>query len=364
MATEVSGAPQRGRRQFLGGLIAAGVLPVPSWADAGSPAYLAAGARVDGTYLLCGIAADLSVLFEIPLPARGHAAAAHPSRPQAVAFARRPGTFAVVIDCATGRQQARLTCPEGRHFYGHGVFSAGGEWLFTTENDFEAGAGRIGIWDVAAGYSRRGEISSGGIGPHDIKRLPGTDILVVANGGIDTHPDTGRTKLNIPTMAPNLSYIDQGKIIEQAALPHALHKNSIRHLAVGPGGDVAFGMQWQGEEPVEALVGRHRRGGQIALFDAPPEAVREMQGYIGSIASSPDGARVAVTSPRGNRVQVFDTGTMALSRVISLNDVCGVAPADDGFTVTTGTGELRCLRGAVEARAKADLMWDNHLIPV
>jgi hypothetical protein len=59
----MSGAPQRGRRQFLGGLIAAGVLPVPSWADAGSPAYLAAGARADGTYLLCGIAADLSVLF-------------------------------------------------------------------------------------------------------------------------------------------------------------------------------------------------------------------------------------------------------------------------------------------------------------
>lgn len=357
-------APHSGRRRFLGGLMAAGVLPCPSWADAGSPAYLAAGARADGSYLLCGIAADLSVVFEIPLPARGHAAAAHPSRPQAVAFARRPGNFAVVIDCATGRQQARLTSPEGRHFYGHGAFSKGGDWLFTTENDFEAGEGRIGIWDVAAGYKRLDEISSGGIGPHDIKRLPGSDVLVVANGGIDTHPDTGRTKLNIPTMAPNLSYFDHGKIVEQAALPHAMHKNSIRHLAVGPAGDVTFGMQWQGEEPVAALVGRHRRGGQIALFDAPPEAVREMQGYVGSIASSPDGARVAVTSPRGNRVQFYDTSTMALSQVISLSDVCGVAPAAGGFTVTTGTGELRCLRGSAEARATAALMWDNHLIEV
>lgn len=198
--------------------------------------------------------------FEIPLPARGHAAAAHPSRPQAVAFARRPGTFALVIDCASGRLLSTLACPEGRHFYGHGAYSRAGDLLYTTENDFTKGTGRIGIWDVAAGYARVGEIASGGIGPHDIRRLPGSDTLIVANGGIDTHPDSGRAKLNIPTMAPNLTYIEAERIVEQAALPSALHKNSIRHLAVGPGGEVALGMQWQSETPVEALVGLHRRG--------------------------------------------------------------------------------------------------------
>lgn len=353
-----------GRRQFLGGLLAAGAIPCPSWADAGSPAYLAAGARTDGTYLLCGIAADLSVLFQRPLPDRGHAAAAHPTRPQAVAFARRPGTFAVVIDCATGRQQARLTSPEGRHFYGHGAFSSDGDWLFTTENDYEAGKGRIGIWDVTAGYRRIGEIDSGGIGPHDIKRLPGSDIFVVANGGIDTHPDTGRTKLNLPMMAPNLSYIDGDRIIEQATLPAAMHKNSIRHLAVSRTSEVVFGMQWQGEGPIASLVGKHRMGGQIALFDAPADAVRDMQGYIGSIACSPDGATVAVTSPRGNQMQFYDATTMALSQVHHMTDVCGVAPATGGFAVTTGTGELHCLRGRTQAQAVAPLMWDNHLIAV
>ncbi|APE42731.1 twin-arginine translocation pathway signal [Sulfitobacter alexandrii] len=351
-----------GRRRFLGGLIAAGVIPRPTWADAGSPAYLAAGGRPDGSYLLCGIGADLSVRFELPLPARGHAAAAHPSRPQAVAFARRPGTFALVIDCASGRILSTLASPEGRHFYGHGAYSQAGDLLYTTENDFTTGTGRIGVWDVTAGYVRVGEIASGGIGPHDIRRLPGSDTLVVANGGIDTHPDSGRAKLNIPTMAPNLTYIEAERIVEQAALPKALHKNSIRHLAVGPQGEVALGMQWQGEEPVDALVGLHRRGSEITLFDAPAEAVDRMQGYIGSVACSADGATIAVTSPRGGMVQFYDTATMALTRSEALEDVCGIAPAAQGFTVTTGTGTLRCLRDTAGARASAALMWDNHLV--
>jgi hypothetical protein len=32
--------------------------------------------------------------------------------------------------------------------------------------------------------------------------------LVVANGGILTDPGSGRAKLNIATMRPNLSYLD------------------------------------------------------------------------------------------------------------------------------------------------------------
>lgn len=357
--------PATGRRQFLGGLLAAGLLPRPTWADAGSPAYLSAAARPDGNYVLCGIGAALDVRFQIPLPARGHAAAAHPSRPEAVAFARRPGTFAIVIDCATGRTLQTLTTPEGRHFYGHGAYSADGELLFTTENDFEAGVGRIGVWDVPRGYTRVDEWDSGGIGPHDIKRLPRSDTLVVANGGIDTHPDSGRTKLNLPTMDPNLSYIAQGQVIETATLPPELHKNSIRHLAVNTRGDTALGMQWQGDGPVAALVGLHRRGAQIALMEAPGEAVRAMNGYVGSIAFSKDGRTIAATSPRGGRLHIYDTGSGHLDQVAHLDDVCGVAPRVDGFTVTSGTGALMSLHGPESSRsANTTLIWDNHLISI
>ncbi|AXI48682.1 DUF1513 domain-containing protein [Sulfitobacter sp. SK012] len=353
------------RRGFLAGLAAASLIPHPTWADAGSPAYLSAAATQDGSYLLCGIAADLTVLFQIPLPDRGHAAAAHPSKPEVVAFARRPGTFAVVIDCTTQTETARLMAPLGRHFYGHGAFSEDGNWLFTTENDYEAGQGCIGVWDVAAGYVRSAEFPSGGIGPHDIKRLPGTDTLVIANGGIDTHPDSGRTKLNIATMRPNLTYVDAGVVIETAELAPDLQKNSIRHLAVSAKGMVAFGMQWQGDTDVIGLVGTHRMGQSVRILQAPQEQVRSMQGYVGSIAFKADDKTVAATSPRGGSVHMFNAETGGFSHSHHLVDVSGVAPNEDGFVITSGLGVLQKIGNRTKPlRAQQDLLWDNHLIAV
>jgi hypothetical protein len=354
-----------GRREFLGGLLAAGLIPQPTWADAGSPAFLSAAVSPEGSYILCGIDAALQVRFQIPLPARGHAAAAHPSRPEAVAFARRPGTFAIVIDCVTGQEKARLQAPKGRHFYGHGTFSADGGLLFTTENEYEAGLGRIGVWDARNGYGRIDEWDSGGIGPHDIKRLPGSDTLVVANGGIDTHPDTGRTKLNIPTMAPNLAYIEDGTVIEAAMLPQDMHKNSIRHLAVNQRGDVAFGMQWQGDQTPQSLVGIHQRGRAISLTTAPKDNVRQLDGYIGSIAYSDDGNSIAVTSPRGGMVHIYAASNGMLLEDRQLTDVCGVVSFGSTFVLTSGTGALRSItRGVDNFSRQVDAKWDNHLVAI
>ncbi|MDG1470106.1 MAG: DUF1513 domain-containing protein [Ascidiaceihabitans sp.] len=351
------------RRGFIAGLMATGLMPAATWADAGSPSYLSAAALPDGTFVLCGISATLEVLFQIPLPGRGHAAAAHPNRPEAVAFARRPGTFAIVFDCITHKSKAILTAPEGRHFYGHGTFSKDGDWLYTTENDYEAGQGRIGVWDVQADYARVAEFPSGGIGPHDIKRLPDSDTLVVANGGIDTHPDSGRTKLNIPTMRPNLSYLKDDRMVDVAELPASLHKNSIRHLAVSSVGHVAFGMQWQGDTNATGLVGVHQRGSNPAILSAPPDATRALQGYIGSIAVGSDNATIAVTSPRGGVVQTYDAKSGRFLRSFPSEDASGIAANTDGFITTSGLGILQRIDGSSTAHPQK-LAWDNHLVSI
>ena len=353
------------RRQFLAGLLATGLAPSPTWADAGSPSYLSAAALPEGGYVLCGIGAQGDVLFQIPLPDRGHAAAAHPSRPEAVAFARRPGTFAVVIDCINGKPKAVMTAPEGRHFYGHGAFSKDGNWLYTTENDYEAGAGCIGVWDVRAGYIRIDEFASGGIGPHEIKRMPGQDVLVVANGGIDTHPDSGRTKLNIATMAPNLAYVSEGGLLEIAQLPHDMHKNSIRHIDIAPDGRVGFGMQWQGDGEPAALVGLHQRGADIQLLAGPAERQRVMQGYVGSVAFDHSATKVGVTSPRGGVVQIFDVAAGAFEQEFVISDAGGIAAHRDGFIVTTGHGELgQVTNDQLSLGVRRPLAWDNHVVPI
>ncbi|MEM9106308.1 MAG: DUF1513 domain-containing protein, partial [Pseudomonadota bacterium] len=160
------------RRHFLAGLLSMGLYPATSWADAGNPALLSAARFADGSYRLCGLSDRGEMVFNLALPGRGHAAAAHPVLSDAVAFARRPGTFAFVVDCSTGTVRTILSAPPGRHFYGHGVYSPDGAWMFTTENDYEAAKGVVGVWNVRDSYRRAGEFWSGGTGPHDIRLLP------------------------------------------------------------------------------------------------------------------------------------------------------------------------------------------------
>lgn len=373
MATE----PGITRRGFLAGagtgLAAASIAPGASWAEIGGPAYLAAARNTSGGYRLVGLDSVGERLFDLPLPDRGHAAAAHPARAEAVFFARRPGTFALVVDCGAGRVAAALTSPPGRHFYGHGAFSADGGTLYTCENDCETGEGRIGVWDAADGYSRLGSVASGGIGPHEVVLAPDGATLAVANGGIRTHPATGREKLNIPTMAPNLTYLRarDGARIATVEPPAELRLNSLRHLAVAPDGLVAIAAQWQGApEDGVPLLALHRPGAPaLAFAEADPLFLRAMRGYAGSIAFDGAGRRAAITGPRGGLLMAWDADG-APAGEWHRADVCGVAPAErdrgGGWTATDGLGGVTRLGANLDVQRSTGnrLAWDNHLVAI
>lgn len=354
------------RRSFLGGLLAASTIPGLSWADAGSPAYLAAAREPDGNFAIFGLSGKGRDVFRIPLPARGHAACAHPTAPEAVAFGRRPGTYALVIDCVNGTVRTRLQAPAGRNFNGHGTFLGDSDTLCTSENDIENGRGVIGLWSRKAGYRRTGEIPSGGIGPHDLKRLPQSDVLVVANGGILTHPDTGREKLNLKTMRPNLAYVDRDNgVLEQLELDIDLHQNSIRHLDIHADGTVAFAMQWQGDNSeVMPLLGRHRRGQAAQILQAPLGLQLALQGYAGSVSYNRTGDTLAITSPRGGQVHFYGANGGFLGRW-KRPDVCGLQAKGRGFLASDGNGALhRITPEDSEALIIVPRAWDNHIVAI
>lgn len=360
------------RRGFLaaaGTGLAASIAPGAAWAEVGDPAYLAAAKEPGGAYRLVGLAATGAALFDLPLPDRGHAAAAHPGRAEAVFFARRPGTYALVVDCGAGRVSAELVAPGGRHFYGHGAFSADGAALFTTENDFVRGEGRIGVWDAAAGYARLGDVPSGGIGPHEIVLMPDGETLAVANGGLRTHPDSGREKLNIPTMAPNLTYLRaaDGALVRTIEPTDELRLNSLRHLAVAPDGTVAVAAQWEGvPEDGVPLLALHRPGEPALRYaDADPLALRAMRGYAGSVAFDGAGRQAAITGPRGGLLLAWDRDggpAGAWHRA----DVCGIAAAAEGWAATDGSGGMTRLGADLSPLGSTahGLSWDNHLVRV
>ena len=346
------------RRAFLAGLAAAS-LPRVSWAEVGSPAFLAAG-KSGEDFVLHGLTAQGKSLFHIALPARGHAAAGHPTEALAVAFARRPGTFALVIDCLTGLVRHRLSPPEGRQFNGHGAFSADGSLLMTSEVVAEGSAGRIGLWETA-GFRRIAEWDSGGIGPHDLKRLA-DGRLVVANGGIQTDPGD-RTKLNIADMRPNLTLLSaEGILLDQAELEADLHQNSLRHLALA-GSGVAFAMQWEGDpaEPVPQL-GLWIPGSPPQLCPPRAEDAFAMKGYAGSIAVSPEGYMIGLTSAPAGMMMLFGPeGSPIASHQRA--DISGLAAGSSGLMATDGQGGVWQVDAqGMTLLAQSDVAWDNHLI--
>jgi hypothetical protein len=342
------------RRALLRSSLAAGAatLTAPTWAALARPALLAAAREGTDAYALFGLTETGAIAFRVPLPARGHAAAAHHARAEAVAFARRPGAFALVLDCASGTVLHRLDAPAGRHFYGHGAYLDGGRVLATTENAFETGEGRIGFWEATSGYRRMDEAPSGGIGPHEVVRLPG-DVLAIANGGIRTHPDTGRDKLNLDTMRPNLAYMRDGAILETVELNDS--RLSIRHLAARADGTVAMGLQSQHPDTARPvpLFATHRRGEAPQAHGA--DHATAFAGYVGSVAWSGDGARLALTGPRGGRAAIWDGAGIAL---LHRPDICGAAPLGPGLAFTDGLGGVLIDGGAT----KHPVAWDNHLV--
>ncbi len=312
------------RRTFLASLVAASA-PLRGWAAAGRPSLLAA-AKEGGSHVLCGIREDGSLAFRLPLPARGHAGARHPDRTIAVVMARRPGTYALVIDCAGGEVVATLSPPEGLQFNGHATFLDGGGILATVEQSAATSDGVIGFWDSTT-WTRLDARPSGGIGPHEVLALHDDATLVVANGGIATDP-TDRSKLNLDTMEPNLAILHPDGTSTQTEVP-GLQQASIRHLSLSPQGRIAFAMQWEGDPArTVPLLGLLSPGSDPVFAAAPEEETRLMQGYAGSVCWTADGATVAITSPKGGRVQIYDAdGSFVSGSRAQMSVVCrGLVP--------------------------------------
>lgn len=311
-------------------------------------------------------------LFDLPLPARGHAFALHPGGRAAVIFARRPGAFARVIDLEGGDFTFDIAPPDDRLFYGHGVFGPGGRLLYTTENDFDGERGVIGVYDTADGYRRVGELPSHGAGPHDMKMLSDGETLVVANSGVLSHPDFPRVRLNVPTMKPSLVYMKRAdsRLVKQVHLPPDLHQLSIRHVAVGRGNAVAFAMQYLGPAgDLVPLMGIHRGDDKAQLLGGPDKVLRAMNQYCGSTVFDSSGRVFAVSSPRGNVYTFWDAETGGQMTSLNFPDGSGIAPAGEPgrFLVSSGRGGVSVVdaRTGESRSVVSDFLdsghWDNHM---
>ena len=358
------------RRQVVGGLLGACVGSALGHAVPSSkPAFLGAASDAAGNHWLAGFNGAGEVSLRIRLPQRGHDPAVGPNLGVALVPARRPGTWAAVVDLRDGRLIDWLRASPGRHFYGHAVFSPDGERVYTTENDYEHGRGLI-VSRSPRTLEVLGEFESGGVGPHELI-WAGRNTLAVANGGIRTHPSQPRRKLNIETMRPNLTLLDagDGKLIARAAPPD--HQASIRHIDIAANGDVALALQYEGPpaDDVPLLYVFRRAAGRLEPLPAPLAIQRRMRQYTASICVDRRTGHALITCPRGHLVTFWDTAGRGYLGHRRVRDAGGVAldAASREFVVSNSGGTvLRFDAASFEFRRAAtrqfpELRWDNHL---
>ena len=304
------------------------------------------------------------------LPWRGHALVPV-ANGKILLIGRRPAFQCAVVDFAL-QQLHTFNATLERHFEGHACWSATDDVLFTTENDYGNARGVIGIRDRQT-WQPVGEYPTYGIGAHDLHLMPDGKTLVVANGGIQTHPDFGRRPLNLDTMQPSLVYIDAatGKKLDEYRLPDRFL--SIRHLIVTAQGDIGVALQYEGDlyrnQPA-SLVAWQAYNQELRLLPIDKEQVSAFKGYMADLAWAPQRQLLAVTSPRGGHVTFWDTQEQRFLSSCVLPEPSGIVYQADAatFLVSDTSGGIYQF-SANQQPASANLLyqiptlqWDNHMI--
>lgn len=366
--------------------ISSAAFPVVANSDSIGSLYISGARESANQHVAVVFDEQANLLASVPLQARAHGAAAHAKSHRACIFGRRPGFFMNTFDIRTPQNQRVVSPVDGRHFYGHGAYSDNGQLLYATENDYDNARGVLGIYDTARHYKRIGELNSHGVGPHEVIKIPNSSLLVIANGGIQTHPDSGREKLNLPTMESSLSIIDtrNEKLVARHVLADDLHQVSIRHLAYTDNGELWYAGQYEGDDlPVKGLAGMisieksiqsfknglSRSG--LVMIDIPEHVQDRVAGYLTSLAIV--GQHAVYTAARGGYVFFVNRRTQLIDDSLSVFDCSGVAATSigtdtfthDGALITSGTGEIVSVgnEGATSI-ALHNLQWDNHVYRV
>lgn len=363
--------PALSRRHFvLGTLSLAGTAALPACSlQASRSTLLSAFEDARGMQFIGGVELAKQRVFGAPVGMRAHGCALDPRDPQrAVFFARRPGTDAFELRLDTLQARTLFSTGTGRHLAGHGVFSHDGQWLLTPEHDYETPRGVIAVRDTRH-FKVAAELDTHGLDPHEVAWLPDGRLLI-ANGGILTHPRSFRRKLNIATMDPSLGVLDvaSGRLVEQWRLPD--HLLSIRHLSVAHDGSAAVGLQYEGEKlAAPGIAAWYRPGAGLQLLNTPAAERPQFQAYVASVTVSEPGQLIAAACPFGNGFACWSLPQQRYQGFHSVGEAYGLARLPDGAVLASlRDGSAYRLADntprALSFDRSARIHWDDHWVAI
>ena len=360
------------RRQFIQ-LSLLGVAVACSWSSYGNDPeqpqlrFLSSVNYAFGEHFIVAGNAAGEELFRIAVAERCHSGCLHPGAGQAVIMSRRPGINLYVINMLEGTLDTLVEAGEDFHFYGHGVFSQDGTRFYATANHYPSGAGYIRVYAADENYRHLQDLPVAGMDPHELRLHPDGERLVVALGGIKTHPDYGRIKLNLESMQPALVVMDRhsGAILQRCEPSH--HQLSCHHLDISRDGIVIAGYQFEGPQwETPPLIARlDTSTGEFSEIALPGPDQASLGNYTASVAISRHSPVAAITAPRGDCVLLLDYRSAEPLHIVPLADPGGVLAERDGsFIVSSGAGgvyRVEATGSEPQLLVQHALHWDNHL---
>jgi len=264
--------------------------------------------------------APLAIVHTLAIPTR-----AHGLLPLAdgslIAVARRPGDW--LLRWWPGSKQKPLWhwTDGSRSFNGHAI--ARGSHIYTTETDTDSETSLIACRNTQT-LETEIEWPTHGIDAHELIWNKDASSLIVANGGVPTAPETGRSKRDLHRMQSTLVRLDgrTGALQSQWRLPDA--RLSLRHLAWNPERTL-LGIALQAEHTDASAK---NAAPVLALFDGkqlrtcPHAANVPLHGYGGSIVATAHGW--AVSCPRADGIACF-TPQGAWHQLVPLPEACALA---------------------------------------
>ena len=368
-AIRATGLTDVTRRQCLLAVAGAALWPGVRAAQPDASATLVAAWEAENNYhvgLIEVAGGTWSVQQAITVPTRPHALLAEPGG-TVLAVARRPGDWLLRWRPGSAQAPQWHWIAGDRRFNGHAIASASGVHIWTTETDLETAQGRLGVRDTRS-LEKTDEWATHGMDPHELLALPErigafpAGTLLVANGGIPTLPETGRSKRQLDRMDASLVALDPstGERLGQWRLADPYL--SIRHLAWDATAR-RLGIALQAEHPDPQ---DRRQAPVLAVWDgarlAPSTVSADLHGYGGAVAARPGGGFL-VGCPRANVVALF--GSQARwQESLALSDACAVAAGAGRWWAAGSTGVLQAGQDkdapAQLALAPLAPRWDNH----
>jgi hypothetical protein len=299
----------------------------------------------------------------VELPFRAHQVLMDPHvHHHAIAIARRPGEFIARIDLKGTRiVQLHAIDPEFLA-NGHALLDLETRALLVAESDSVTGAGALGVYDLDS-LELRDRVSTLGIGPHALLR-DSDGTLLVANGGVLTLAQSGRTALNAGSIDSSLVKLDaRGALLGRWRLEDP--NLSIRHLARARDGTVGVALQAEHVDTAD-----RERAPVFALFDGRALRVAQspqqpLSGYAGDVAcvETAAGPRFAVGCTRAGIVGIWD-GAGSARGLYPLQGACAVAGSGPALIAPSENGELGQLAMVPDGTWSVSHgvpPWDNHV---